>query len=82
MFKQIDESPLLIRALARLSNYLSRHKGLPMILGVIMIILATIVELVNVSVGSDLLAVIQILLRNVGILITLIGFLLVEPLGK
>jgi len=82
MFKHIDESPLLIRALARLSNYLARHKGLPMIVGIIMIVVATILELWNISAGSAALAAIQVLLRNGGIVVALIGFLLVEPLGK
>jgi hypothetical protein len=82
MFKRIDESPLLVRLLARVSNFLARRKGLPMVVGILLIIVAMIIELLNISLGSPVLQVIHIVLHYGGLLLALIGFLLAEPLGK
>lgn len=81
MFKQIDQSPFLIRLLKNLSDFLARQRGLPIVVGIIFIIGGFVVELINVGVGSPALEVTHIILHNVGLLSALIGFLLIEPLG-
>jgi len=82
MFKRIDESPFLVKLLARVSNYLARRKGLPILVGVLLILLATILELVNIAVASSALEVVHVLLHGGGLLLSLVGVLLAEPLGK
>lgn len=82
MFKRIDESPFLVKLLARVSNYLARRKGLPILVGVLLILLATILELVNIAVASSVLEVVHVLLHGGGLLLSLVGVLLAEPLGK
>ena len=39
MFKRIDRSPTLARLLERLSATLARQRGLPIVLGVILVVL-------------------------------------------
>lgn len=82
MYKRIDESPLLVRILARLSGFLAGHKGLPTVIGIMLIIIAMIIELVNISLASAGLEVVRVLLHNGGLILALIGLLLAAPLGK
>jgi len=82
MFKRIDESPFLVRLLARISSYLASHKGLPVVVGIVLILVATIVEVINISFNSPALELVQVVLHSGGLLLALIGLLLAEPLGK
>lgn len=82
MFKRIDESPLLVRLLARFSAFLSKNKGLPVVVGIALIVVATILQVINVSANSATLELFQIVIQAVGLLLALIGLLLAEPLGK
>ncbi|MCU0481165.1 MAG: hypothetical protein MUE54_08130 [Anaerolineae bacterium] len=82
MLKRLDRSPLLLRLLTFLSNFLAKQRGLPAVIGVVLIIISLIVQTINVSAASVLLEYIGILTHHVGILIALIGILLSNPLGK
>jgi len=81
MLKRLDKSQPLIRLVARLSALLSKKRGLPVVIGVMLIIVGFVLQLINVSVASTELEILQIVVHNAGILIALIGFLLAEPLG-
>lgn len=82
MLKRIDSSPLLLKLLTFLSNWLAKQRGLPAVIGVILIIVSLIVQTINVGADSVLLEYIGILTHHLGILIALIGILLSNPLGK
>jgi hypothetical protein len=81
MFKFIDQSQFLIRMLQKLSAVLSRQRGLLIVIGLVLVIAGFVVELVNLSLGNPALNVAQIVFRNLGIIVALVGLLLVEPLG-
>jgi len=82
MLKKLDRSPLLLKTLAFLSNFLAKQRGLPAVIGVILIAISLIVQMVNVSADSIILEYIGILTHHLGILIAFIGVLLSNPLGK
>jgi len=82
MLKKIDSSQVLVRFLEKLSTLLARRRGLPAVIGILLIILGFVVELINMSVGMNSLELIHVILHNVGVLIALIGLLLAEPLGE
>ena len=82
MFKRLDRSPSIARLLERLSATLARQRGLPVVIGVLLVIVSFIVRLVDVYVGSQLLELIWVITHHLGIIIALIGLLLVEPLGR
>jgi hypothetical protein len=82
MFKRIDQSNVLVRLLQKVSTWLARNRGMPIILGIVFIILSTIVRLISIGVEEPIMEAIYVLLQNGGILLALIGVLLLEPLGK
>ncbi len=82
MFRGIDRSTGLARLIERLSAGLARRRGLPIVLGVLLIFISFIVQLANFSVGSRTLDLIWTITHHLGLLLALIGILLVEPLGK
>ena len=82
MFKRIDESSFLIRTLERVSTLLARQRGLPVIIGVVLVLAGMVLQLFNVALDSAVVEVVQIICQNLGIVIALVGLLLAEPLGK
>lgn len=82
MFKRIDESTFLSKLIENLSGVLARQRGLPIVIGIVLIIVAFIAQIIEVYVPSQTLEVIGVILHHVGLLTALIGLLLAEPLGK
>ena len=82
MFRGIDRSPRIARLIERLSAGLARRRGLPIILGVLLILISFIIQLVNFPVDSRTLELLWSITHHLGLLVALIGILLVEPLGK
>lgn len=82
MRRRIDQSPFLANLIKFLSNALAEQRGLVPILGVIVAIVGLIILLVNVFLDVKVIAFIGILLQGVGLIASLIGLLLAEPLGK
>lgn len=82
MFKRIDRSPRLAKLIEQLSSFLAKRRGLPVIIGIALIVVGFIIQLVEVYVPSQFLEVVRIVAHNVGILAALIGLLMTEPLGK
>ncbi|GAB1420579.1 hypothetical protein MASR2M15_06830 [Anaerolineales bacterium] len=81
MLKKIDNSNFLNRLIQKASAFLSKNRGLPILIGIVMIIIGFIIELINVHTGSSFLETTQIILRNLGIIIALIGLMVSQPLG-
>lgn len=82
MFKRIDQSPTLARLIERLSSLLARQRGLPVVIGIALVIVSFIIQLIEVYAESRVLELIGVITLNVGILAALIGLLMAEPLGK
>jgi len=79
--KRLDRSSILIKLISNVSSWLSKQRGLPIVIGIIFIAGGGVLELVNVAFDSQLVAIVEIIFRNFGILTALIGIALLEPLG-
>jgi vacuolar-type H+-ATPase subunit I/STV1 len=82
MFKGIDRSPAISRLIENTSAGLAKKRGLPIIIGVFLVIVSFIVQLINLAFPSPTLDLIWTLTHHLGLVIALIGILLVEPLGQ
>ena len=82
MFKRIDESGWLAKRIASLSEFMAKRRGLPVIIGIVLIIISFVVQLIDIYAVSQPLRLFGVITLNVGILISLIGLLLADPLGK
>lgn len=82
MFKRINESEALAKFIANLSEFMSKRRGLPVVIGIGIVIVSFVLQIFDVYSDSQLLELISVVTLNVGILTALIGLLLSEPLGK
>lgn len=82
MFKGIDRSPRLARFIAWLSEFMSKRRGLPVVIGIGFIVISFVIQILNVYADSKILQLIGVITLNVGVLTALIGLLLSDPLGK
>jgi hypothetical protein len=82
MFKRIDKSTGLAKFIAAVSEFMAKRRGLPVVIGIGIVLVSFIIQLVDVYAQSQLLHLIGVITLNVGILTALIGLLLAEPLGK
>ena len=82
MFKRIDESKFLIGLLERLSNLLARQRGLPVVIGIILVVVGFILQIINISADNSLVELLGVISQNAGVLIALLGLALATPLGK
>ncbi len=82
MFKRIDESNWLANRIASLSEFMAKRRGLPVVVGIGLIIISFVLQLIDVYASSQVLHLIGVITLNLGILIALIGLLLADPLGK
>jgi len=80
--RQIDQSSALARLLERFSTGLARQRGLPVVIGVILIAISFIVQLINLVLPTPLLDLLWTITHHLGLIIALIGLLLIEPLGR
>lgn len=82
MLKRIDRSSKIANLLEGLSATLAKRRGLPIVIGLLLIVLSLIVSLIGFAVQSPVLEIIWSLTHHLGIIIALVGILLVEPLGQ
>ncbi len=82
MFKRIDESSWLANRIASLSEFMAKRRGLPVVLGILLLIISFVLQVADVYATSQTLHLIGVITLNAGILIALIGLLLADPLGK
>ncbi|XWX05047.1 hypothetical protein VZO05_05715 [Aggregatilineales bacterium SYSU G02658] len=82
MMQKLDQSPGLIRLLNRTSNVFARRRGLPVMIGIVLIAISLILAVVNLNGDSQLLSLLQIVSHHVGVILALVGLLLVQPLGN
>jgi hypothetical protein len=81
MLRRLDQSEFLINLVNRLSDFLARRRGLPIIVGIVFIAIGFVLQLLNVAIGSNVLDILQIIFHDVGLILALVGILLTEPLG-
>jgi hypothetical protein len=82
MFKSIDRNERLLRFVKNLSSALARYRGLPVVVGIVFVIIAFVLQTINVYADSQLLELLGVVIHYVGLLTALIGLLLADPLGK
>lgn len=82
MLNRIDRSKRLLKWLSQLSDFLAKRRGLPIVMGVILILIGMVFQIIDVYVEARITALLGILGLNLGVLIALLGLLLVNPLGK
>lgn len=82
MFKRIDRSAFLSRVLDGMSAMLAKQRGLPVVIGIALIVIALVIQVIEFFVGSPALELIGMLLHGVGAITALVGLLLATPLGK
>jgi vacuolar-type H+-ATPase subunit I/STV1 len=81
MFKRIDSSPALARFLAAFTERMAKQRGLPVVIGVFLVIISFVVQSINVYAESQMLELIGVIVHHVGLLTALIGLLVSEVLG-
>jgi len=82
MFKRIDRSPALARLIASLSEFMAKRRGLPVVLGIALVVLSFGIQLLDVYSESNVLHLLGVIGHNLGVIVALVGLLLAEPLGK
>lgn len=82
MLKWIDQSRLLSGLLDWFSNLLAEKRGLPILLGILLVVASMLVQSVNVFLEQPIVDLIGIIVHHAGVLIALIGVLLANPLGR
>jgi hypothetical protein len=80
--KRIDRSQTLIKVLERVSTWLAKQRGLPIVIGIIFITGGGVLEFLNVAFESPAVSMVEIIFRTFGIITALIGILMLEPLGQ
>lgn len=80
--KRIDRSQTLIRVLERVSTWLAKQRGMPIVIGIIFITGGGVLEFLNVAFGSSAVSMVEIIFRTFGIVTALVGILMLEPLGQ
>lgn len=82
MFKQIDRSKRLGRLIDLTSSGLAKRRGLPMVVGILLVALALVLQILGYLFSSNALQITSNILHSIGVLFALIGLTIAIPLGK
>ena len=82
MLKWFDRSPIIARFLERTSGTLARRRGLPVVIGVLLIAISFIIQLIDLATHSALLSLLWTITHHLGLIIAFVGILMFEPLGR
>jgi hypothetical protein len=82
MFRRVDQSPRLARFLEWLSEFMAKRRGLPVVIGIAVVVISFILQLIESFAPSQSLHILAVITLYVGVLAALIGLLLGAPLGK
>ncbi len=77
----LDNSKILYRFIAFVSEVLAARRGLLPLIGIGMTIVGFVLLLVNVFLSHWSVELAGVLFQGLGVIIALIGLLLIEPLG-
>ena len=81
MFKRLDGSVQIARLIQALGNFLARQRGLPVVIGIVLVLISFVVQLINVFVDNVVLELLGVIVIHLGIISALVGLLLAEALG-
>jgi hypothetical protein len=81
MLKWLDRSPVLAKLLEIVSTAMVRQRGLPVLMGIGLVIVSFVVQALNVFAANTALELIGVIALHTGILFALIGLLMAEALG-
>jgi hypothetical protein len=82
MMQKIDRSKWLARMLDVTSAGLARRRGLPVVIGIVLITVALVLQVVAFAANSRVLDIAAVIIHSIGVLFALIGLALTTPLGK
>jgi hypothetical protein len=82
MLRRLDRSRWLSKRLAQISNTWARRRGLPIVLGIALVMVGFTFQVVDVYSEARLIELSGVVCVNLGVLIALIGVVMVNPLGK
>lgn len=82
MLKRFDESPVVARFFETMTAAIAKRRGLPVIIGIVLITGSLVLQSVSVFVKSPLAELLGVIALHVGILSALVGFALAEALGS
>ncbi|GIL08563.1 MAG: hypothetical protein BroJett033_0740 [Chloroflexota bacterium] len=82
MFKRFDESPAIGRFFEALTAALAKKRGLPVVIGIVLIVISFVLHLIEVFLPSPALEALGVTALHLGLLAALIGLLLAEALGR
>lgn len=82
MMNKIDQSKRLGRMLDLTSAGIARRRGLPIVIGILLVTVALIIQLIGYATKSDVLEIAGTIIHSVGVLFALIGLAVSTPLGK
>ena len=82
MLKWLDHSKLLSGIVDWFSNFLARQRGLPVIVGIVLVGISLVIQSAAVYADTRFLELIGVIVQHAGVLIALIGLLLAAPLGR
>ncbi|GIK27450.1 MAG: hypothetical protein IT298_05235 [Chloroflexi bacterium] len=80
--RRLDSSRRLGRMIDLASSSLARRRGLPVIIGILLVAVALIIDLVGYASNSRALQITGTIIHSVGVLFALVGLTLATPLGK
>jgi len=82
MLKRLDESKFLSNLLENVSNFVAKYRGLPILAGIALVFLGTVLLGANVFVESKAIEFVGIIIQGGGILTALIGIALATAIGE
>lgn len=82
MLRRIDKSKFLSKLFDQLSGLLARQRGLPVVMGIGLIVIALLLQVVNFFWPAPLFEFLAIVLNSIGVIAALVGLLLATPLGR
>ncbi|MBZ0306584.1 MAG: hypothetical protein K8I82_11000 [Anaerolineae bacterium] len=82
MIKRINRSKTLARLIEWLGEFLAKRRGLPVIIGIVLVVASFVIQIIDVYTPSQGLRLAGVITQNLGILTALVGLLLSQPLGK
>ena len=82
MLKHIDRSQRLNKLIQKLSEGTAKQRGLPVVIGIILIVISMALQSIDVFTDSNIIELLGVLAHHLGVLIALVGLTIAVPLGK
>ncbi len=81
MLRWIDRSQFLSKLIERLSTLMAKRRGLPIVVGIVLVGFSFVLQVLDVYSASQTLQLAGVVTHHVGLLLAMIGLLLADPLG-